>query len=74
MSRVQDRASVELSNGYFVALEALLNVPPHMLARAVKLELDVFLAEVERWSELDGFMFGIRVDRELETIVQLGAS
>jgi hypothetical protein len=60
--------------GTWAHLSTVLHVEPRVMAAAVGLELSTYLEAVERWADVDGFTYGVRVDREAGTITQAGGS
>lgn len=58
--------------GHWMTLPAVLNIDPVIACKAVGLPLNEYLEHVERWAEGPGFTYGVRVDREAQTIRQAG--
>lgn len=66
-------SDIECPSGYFIRLEAALDLPAEVAAAGVKMSVDDYLAHVERWADSVGLPYGVRVDREQRTVTQVGA-
>jgi hypothetical protein len=59
--------------GTYITVEGILDIKPWIAAQIVGVTLEDYLETVDRWSKNKGLPFGVTVDKEAQTITQVGS-